>query len=111
MENICIVSSPKMVLGLSSNPVISNKPLFGLPHLPKRPFKNGRIVRPTTCFEVVSCFQSPRLTKKIVLGKSGRGSFASTTTSGGQQTSSVGVNPQFSAPSQPSQVSMLCSKR
>ncbi|KAK4708459.1 hypothetical protein R3W88_029384 [Solanum pinnatisectum] len=104
MENICIVSSPKMVLGLSSNPVISNKPFFGFPHLPKRPFKNGRIVRPTTCFEVVSCFQGPRVTKKIVLGKSGRGSFASTTTSGGQQTSSVGVNPQFSAPSQPSQV-------
>lgn len=104
MENLGIVSSPKMVLGLSSNPGISSKPLFGLPHLPKRPSKNGRIVRPTTCFEVVSCFQGPRLTKKIVLGKLGRDSFASTTTSGGQQTSSVGVNPQFSAPSPPSQV-------
>ncbi|MCD9637535.1 Protein TIC 40, chloroplastic [Datura stramonium] len=107
MENIGIVSSPKMVLGLSSNPrnpVISSKPFFSLPHLPKRPSKNGRIVRPTTCFEVVSCFQGPRLTKKIVLGKLGRDSFASTTTSGGQQTSSVGVNPQFSAPSPSSQV-------
>lgn len=107
MENIGIVSSPKMVLGLSSNPrnpVISCKPFFGFPHLPKRPSKNGRIVRPRTCFEVVSCFQGPRLTKKIVLGKLGRDSFASTTTSGGQQTSSAGVNPQFSAPSPPSQV-------
>ncbi|CAN4119660.1 unnamed protein product [Withania somnifera] len=101
MENIGIVSSPKMVLGLSSNP---RNPFFGLPHLPKRPFKNGRIVRPTTSYEVVSCLQGPRLTKKIVLGKLGRDSFASTTTSGGQQTSSVGVNPQFSAPSPPSQV-------
>lgn len=101
MENIGIVSSPKMVLGLSSNP---RNPFFGLPHLPKRPSKTGRIARPTTCFEVVPCFQGPRLTKKIVLGKLGRDSFASTTTSGGQQTSSVGVNPQFSAPSPPSQV-------
>ncbi|XP_055833222.1 protein TIC 40, chloroplastic [Solanum dulcamara] len=104
MENLGIVSSPKVVLGVSSNPVISSKPFFGLPHLPKRPYKNGRIVRPTTCFEVISCFQGPRLTKKIVLGKLGRDSFASTTTSGGQQTSSVGVKPQFSAPSPPSQV-------
>nr|XP_033509576.1 protein TIC 40, chloroplastic isoform X1 [Nicotiana tomentosiformis] len=106
MENIGIVSSPKMVLGLSSNPrnlVITSKPFFGLPHLPKRPSKNARIVRPTTCFEVVSCFQGPRLTKKIVPEKIGRDCFASTT-SGGQQTSSVGVNPQFSAPSPSSQV-------
>ncbi|XP_059280501.1 protein TIC 40, chloroplastic [Lycium ferocissimum] len=103
MENIGIVSSPKMVLGLSSNPVISNKTFFGLPYLPKRPSKNSRIVRPTPCFQVVSCFQGPKVTKKIVVGKLGRDSFASTTTKGGQQTSSVGVNPQFSAPP-PSQV-------
>ncbi|KAJ8541749.1 hypothetical protein K7X08_002565 [Anisodus acutangulus] len=97
MENIGIISSPKMVLGLSSNPVISRRPYFDLP---KRPSKNARIVRSTTCFQVVSCFQGP----KIVVGKLGRDSFASTTTSGGQQTSSIGVNPQFSAPSPSSQV-------
>ncbi|KAK4341022.1 hypothetical protein RND71_039523 [Anisodus tanguticus] len=91
MENVGIVSSPKMVLGVSSNVVISSKPFFGLP---KRPSKNARIVRPTTCF------QGPM----IVVGKLGRDSFASTTTSGGQQTSSVGVNPQFSAPSPSPQV-------
>ncbi|KAF3634919.1 hypothetical protein FXO38_24915 [Capsicum annuum] len=100
MENIGIVCSPKMVLGLSSNP---RNPFFGL-RLPKRHFNNGRIIRPTTCSQVASSLQAPTLTKRIVLGKLGRDSFASTTTSGGQQTSSVGVNPQFSAPSPPSQV-------
>ncbi|KAM3306105.1 protein TIC 40, chloroplastic [Capsicum chacoense] len=100
MENIGIVCSPKMLLGLSSNP---RNPFFGL-RLPKRHFNNGRIIRLTTCSQVASSLQAPTLTKRIVLGKLGRDSFASTTTSGGQQTSSVGVNPQFSAPSPPSQV-------
>ncbi|KAL3845629.1 hypothetical protein ACJIZ3_003032 [Penstemon smallii] len=107
MENLTLVSSPKFVLGLSPNPrnsVISNKPFVGLPNLLKKSNKNGRYHRPSSSLSVLSLFQAPKATKTIAAEKVVRDCFASITSSSGQETSSVGVNPQFSVPPPSSQV-------
>nr|GLL40470.1 protein TIC 40, chloroplastic isoform X2 [Ipomoea trifida] len=84
---------PQLVLGLSPN---NGKTIFGLPVLPRKPTKMIGITRLRTSFSTVSYFQDPRITKTILMKRLGRDCFASTS-SGSQQTSSVGVSPQFTA--------------
>ncbi|XP_019199685.1 PREDICTED: protein TIC 40, chloroplastic isoform X2 [Ipomoea nil] len=84
---------PQLVLGLSPN---NGKPIFGLPVLPRKSTKMIGITRLKTSFSTVSYFQDPRITKTILMKRLGRDCFASTS-SGSQQTSSVGVSPQFTA--------------
>ncbi|KAG8378434.1 hypothetical protein BUALT_Bualt08G0136900 [Buddleja alternifolia] len=107
MENLGLVSSPKIVLGLSPNPrnsIISSKQFVGLPNLLKKPGKIGRNTKPSSLFSVLSLFQVPKATKIIVPEKVVRDCFASIGSSSGQETSSVGVNPQLSVPPPSSQV-------
>ncbi|KAL0282820.1 UNVERIFIED_CONTAM: protein, chloroplastic [Sesamum angustifolium] len=105
MENLGLVSSPKIVLGVSSKPrdSISSTPFVGLPNLLKKPAKHGRPRNSTSSFTVVSLFNAPNATKTIVPEKVARDSFASIA-SRGQETSSVGANPQLSVPPPPSHV-------
>ncbi|KAI3464369.1 hypothetical protein Pfo_021032 [Paulownia fortunei] len=107
MENLGLVSSPKIVLGLSPKPrnsIVSSKPFVGLPNLLKKTGKNGRNPTPSSSFSVLSLFQAPKATKTIVPEKVARDCFASISSSSGQETSSVGVNPQLSVPPPPSHV-------
>ncbi|KAL7128463.1 hypothetical protein ABFS83_14G319100 [Erythranthe nasuta] len=101
MENLGLLSSPKIVLGVSPNPrnsVFSSKPLVGLPNLLKKTGNYGRhTTNPTSSFQVLSLFRSPKPTKTIVSEKAAKDRFA-TISSSGQETSSVGVNPQLSVP-------------
>lgn len=92
MENLSLVSSPKIVLGVSPNPRNSllNKPFLGFA---QRFNTNSRHKRAASSLLVFSSLHSPKSTKILV--KSRRDYFASVTSSGGQQTSSVGVNPQI----------------
>ncbi|KAL8459660.1 hypothetical protein ACS0TY_036955 [Phlomoides rotata] len=106
MENLALVSSPKMVLGVPPNPrnsIISSNPFLGLPNLLKKSGKNGRKINSGSSLCVISLFESHKATKKIVLEKVARDCFASIASSG-QQTSSVGANPQISVPPPSSQV-------
>ncbi|KAK4382407.1 protein, chloroplastic [Sesamum angolense] len=105
MENLGLVSSPKIVLGVSSKPrdSISSTPFVGLPNLLKKPGKHGRPRNSTSSFTVLSLFNAPNSTKTIVPEKVARDSFASIA-SRGQETSSVGANPQLSVPPPPSHV-------
>lgn len=110
MENLALVSSPKMVvLGCCPNSsrdiLISHKPFFGLSL--RKPRKSFGPTKYTTYVSAQSHPQgpsSPRVSKTIVLEKIGRECFASITSSGSQQTSSVGVSPQLSMPPPSSQV-------
>ncbi|KAK4433621.1 protein, chloroplastic [Sesamum alatum] len=106
MENLGLVSSPKIVLGVSSKPrdSISSKPPFvGLPNLLKKPGKHGRPPNSTSSFTVLSFLKAPNATKTIVPEKVARDCFASIA-SRGQETSSIGANPQLSVPPPPSHV-------
>ncbi|KAL0432132.1 UNVERIFIED_CONTAM: protein, chloroplastic [Sesamum latifolium] len=105
MENLGLVSSPKIVLGVSSKPrdSISSTPFVGLPNLLKKPGKHGRPPNSTSSFTLLSLFKAPNATKTIVPEKVARDSFASIA-SRGQETSSVGANPQLSVPPPPSHV-------
>ncbi|XP_059630989.1 protein TIC 40, chloroplastic-like [Cornus florida] len=110
MENLALVSSPKMVVGWSPNPRdrVSNRYSSGIPHLFRRTTRrSGReisLTRTATSISALSPPQGndghapPRTTKLIVLKKLGKESFASITSSTSQETSSVGVSPQFSVP-------------
>ncbi|XP_042062821.1 protein TIC 40, chloroplastic-like [Salvia splendens] len=102
MENLGMVSSPKIVLGLSPNPrnaliSVSSKQSAGLPNLLRKTGKSCRKSNPSHSVSVVSLFEPRKPTKTIVAEKVQRDCFASIASSG-QQTSSVGVNPQISAP-------------
>ncbi|PSS00152.1 Protein TIC 40 like [Actinidia chinensis var. chinensis] len=110
MENLALVSSPKMVLGCSANPkdMVSSRYPFSLPLLFCS--KTTRIGpnRSTTLISALSQHARvsrapPRLPKTNVLKKLGRECFASVTSSSSQETSSVGVNPQLAVPPPPSQ--------
>ncbi|XP_011074953.1 protein TIC 40, chloroplastic [Sesamum indicum] len=105
MENLGLVSSPKIMFGVSSKPrdSISSTPFVGLPNLLKKPGKHGRAPNSTSSFTVLSFFKAPNATKTIVPEKVARDCFASIA-SGGQETSSVGANPQLSVPPPPSHV-------
>ncbi|CAI9114817.1 OLC1v1015627C4 [Oldenlandia corymbosa var. corymbosa] len=88
MENLSLVSSPKLVLGLSpnhKNPILMNKPLLGFP-------KNFNPRKPSAFPSPFSC-QGVRRSETIVLAKLKGDHFASITSSNGQQTTSVGANP------------------
>ncbi|KAI5668125.1 hypothetical protein M9H77_17978 [Catharanthus roseus] len=101
MENLSLVSSPKIVLGLSPNPRYSifNKPFLGFS---QNPSNNSRQKRSSNSLLVFSSLQGPKSNK--ILEKLRRDYFASITSSGGQQTSSVGVNPQIPVQSPSSNV-------
>ncbi|XP_057805230.1 protein TIC 40, chloroplastic [Salvia miltiorrhiza] len=108
MENLGMVSSPKIVLGVSPNPKnslisISSKQFVGLPNLLRKTGKSFRKSNPTPSVSVVSFFEARKATKTIVAEKVARDCFASIASSG-QQTSSVGANPQISVPPTSSQV-------
>ncbi|KAL0365806.1 UNVERIFIED_CONTAM: protein, chloroplastic [Sesamum radiatum] len=105
MENLGLVSSPKIVLGVSAKPrdSISSTPFVGLPNLLKKPGKHGRPLNSTSSFTVLSFLKAPNATKTIVPEKVARDSFASIA-SRGQETTSVGANPQLSVPPPPSHV-------
>ncbi|XP_051149976.1 protein TIC 40, chloroplastic [Andrographis paniculata] len=98
MENLGLVSSPKVVIGLSSKP--TSLVCGTLPNLLR---KNRPRLNPTPSFRVFSSLHAPNATKTIVSEKVARDCFASIA-SGSQQTSSVGVNPQASVPPSSSQV-------
>ncbi|KAL1564808.1 protein TIC 40, chloroplastic-like [Salvia divinorum] len=102
MENLGMVSSPKIVLGLSPNPrnsliSVSSKQFAGLPNLLRKTGTSCRKSNPTHSVSVVSLFDPRKPTKTIVVEKLQRDCFASIASSG-QQTSSVGANPQISVP-------------
>ncbi|XP_042061440.1 protein TIC 40, chloroplastic-like [Salvia splendens] len=102
MENLGMLSSPKIVLGLSPNPrnsliSVSSKQFAALPNLLGKTGKSCRKSNPAHSVSVVSLFEPRKPTKTIVGEKVQRDCFASIASSG-QQTSSVGVNPQISAP-------------
>ncbi|RAL54986.1 hypothetical protein DM860_013682 [Cuscuta australis] len=82
---------PQLVMGLSPN---HSKPIFGLPVLPRKSAHTIGITRPRTSFSTIAFSQAPRISKSILMKQFGKDCFASTS-SGSQQTSSVGVGPQF----------------
>ncbi|PSS31813.1 Protein TIC 40 like [Actinidia chinensis var. chinensis] len=110
MENQALVSSPKMVLGFLANPkdMVSSRYPFGLPFLFRSKTTRIGLNRSTTSISALSRHldnraRGPlRLPKTNVLEKLGRECFASVTSSGSQETSSVGVNPQLAVPPPPS---------
>ncbi|XP_075482862.1 protein TIC 40, chloroplastic-like isoform X1 [Primulina tabacum] len=105
MENIGLVLSPKVVLGLPSdhpNSIISSKPFVGILNLLGRTGKNGRCGKPSSSFSALALFQDPKTTKTIVPERVARDCFAGISSSNRQETTSVGVNPQLSAPPPPS---------
>lgn len=70
MENLGLVSSPKIVLGVSPNPrnspiSVSSKQFVGLPNLLRRTGKSGRRSNPTPSLSVVSLFGARKATKTI----------------------------------------------
>lgn len=68
MESLGLVSSPKIVLGVSPNPrnsLISSKQFLGLPNLLKKSGKNGRKINPAPSLSVVSLFGVGKATKTI----------------------------------------------
>ncbi|KAL3503891.1 hypothetical protein ACH5RR_033732 [Cinchona calisaya] len=91
METLSLISSPKMVLGLSPNPKnsILHKPFLGFPNKPSSSSNPGR---PSTSPLPFPYLQVPKRGKNLVLAKISRDYFASIS-SNGQKTSSVGVNP------------------
>lgn len=109
MENLGVISSSqKLVLGCSANSpihrdiIVSNKPLFVLFRTPGR--RTGGPTKATS-ISALSRPHPPRFSNNSnVLEKLGRECFASISSSGGKQTSSVGVNPQLSVPPPPSHV-------
>ncbi|KAH6785699.1 hydroxyproline-rich glycoprotein family protein [Perilla frutescens var. hirtella] len=106
MESLGLVSSPKVVLGVSPNArnsLISSKQFVGLPNLLRKTGKNGRKINPSPSLSVVSLFEAGKATKTIVAEKVARDCFASIA-SRGQETSSVGANPQIPVPPPSSQV-------
>lgn len=106
MESLGLVSSPKIVLGVSPNPrnsLSSSKQFVSLPNLLKKTGKNGRKINPAPSLSVVSLFGVGKATKTIVAEKVAQDGYASVASSG-QQTSSVGANPQIPVPPSSSQV-------
>ncbi|KAK3021517.1 hypothetical protein RJ639_046973 [Escallonia herrerae] len=112
MENLTLVSSSKasVVLGSSSIPrrdtISSKQPLFGLFKTRTRTRTNTSAA-PIERSTPISASYSPRprrISKANVVEKLGRECFASITSSGSQETSSVGVNPPLSMPPPPSHV-------
>ncbi|KAI8002664.1 hypothetical protein LOK49_LG08G01906 [Camellia lanceoleosa] len=114
MENLALVSSPKMVLGCSANAKDMASTIrysFGLPHLLRTP-RRSRLNKPPTTTSVSALSQSHptrarptlRLPKTNVLEKLGGECFASISSSSSQENSSVGVNPQLTVPPPPSHV-------
>ncbi|KAL6961950.1 hypothetical protein U1Q18_036909 [Sarracenia purpurea var. burkii] len=107
MENLALVSSPKIVLGCSPNPqdVVFLRYSFGLPHL-SRMTRRSRLIKPNTTISALSTPQGNHGRAPIRLPKTNeklqRESFASITSSSSQETSSVGVNPQLAVPPPPS---------
>ncbi|KAL6573029.1 hypothetical protein OROHE_002505 [Orobanche hederae] len=106
MENLGLLSSPKIVLGVSPNPrnspiSVSSKRFVGLPNLLRRTGKSVRRGNATPSLSVVSLFGARRATKTIEKGT--EDDFASIASSG-QQTSSVGASPQIPVPPSSSQV-------
>ncbi|KAL6504577.1 hypothetical protein OROGR_026500 [Orobanche gracilis] len=100
MENPGLVSSHKILLGFSPNPrnsTISSKPFVGFPDLIRKTGNNGRQNNSVFSFKVLSLFGVPKAPKTIVPENVLRNCFASIASSG-QETSSVGVNPQLSVP-------------
>uniref|UniRef100_A0A5B7BT19 Protein TIC 40, chloroplastic n=1 Tax=Davidia involucrata TaxID=16924 RepID=A0A5B7BT19_DAVIN len=112
MENLALVSSPKIVLGCSANPkdIVLNRYSFGLPNLFRKTRRSGGPTKPITSSSALSSSQgnhgrAPRkIPKTNVLQNLVRESFASITSSTSQETSAVGVNPQLSVPPPPSHV-------
>ncbi|XP_073294683.1 protein TIC 40, chloroplastic-like isoform X1 [Primulina huaijiensis] len=101
MENIGLVSSPNVVLGLPSNhrnSMISSKPFMGIPNLLRKTGKNDRCGKPNSSFSALALFQGPKTTKTIVSGRVERDCFASISSSNSQETTAVSVNPQLSVP-------------
>ncbi|KAL3634715.1 hypothetical protein CASFOL_021769 [Castilleja foliolosa] len=106
MENLSLVSSHKIVLGVPTNTkssIISSKPFLGLPNLIRKTGDNGRNRNPGSSFRVLSLLDAPKPTKVIVPEKVVRGCFAWIGSSS-KETSSVAVNPQLSVPPPSSQV-------
>ncbi|KAL6498215.1 hypothetical protein OROGR_028612 [Orobanche gracilis] len=102
MDNLGLVSSPKIVFGVSPNlrnsPIpVSSKQIGGLPNLLRRTTKSGRRSNHTPSLSVVSSFGARKATNTIVAEKGTEGCFASIASSG-QQTSSVGASPQIPVP-------------
>ncbi|KAL6530069.1 hypothetical protein OROMI_028714 [Orobanche minor] len=102
MENLGLLSSPKIVLGVSPNPrnspiSVSSKRLVGLPNLLRRTGKSVRRSNATPSLSVVSLFGARKATKTIVAEKGTEDDFASIASSV-QQTSSVGASPQIPVP-------------
>ncbi|KAK9270093.1 hypothetical protein L1049_025667 [Liquidambar formosana] len=104
MENLALVSSPKLVLGYSpKNPrdrqqrssFIFTKCRSDGPLKPRIFLASAFSHRATT--------DGPKIPRKVV-EKLGSEHFASVSSSSSQETSSVGVNPQFSVPPPPSHV-------
>ncbi|KAA8538710.1 hypothetical protein F0562_028309 [Nyssa sinensis] len=98
MENLALVSSPKIVLGCSANPkdIVSSRYSFGLPSLFRKTRRSGG---PTKLITSTSALSSSQVLHNLV-----RESFASISSSTSQETSAVGVNPQLSVPPPPSHV-------
>ncbi|CAH9082437.1 unnamed protein product [Cuscuta epithymum] len=84
---------PQLVMGLSPN---HNKPIYGLPVLPRKSTYIIGVTRPRPCFSTFAYFQTPKNTKTTLIKKHGKDCLASISSSS-QQTSSVGVAPQFPA--------------
>ncbi|KAL6504929.1 hypothetical protein OROHE_023687 [Orobanche hederae] len=106
MENLGLVSSHKILFGFSPNPrnsTITSKPFVSFPDLIRKTGNNGRQRNSVFSFKVLSLFGAPKATKTIVPENVLRNCFASIASSG-QETSSVGVNPQLSVPPPPSHV-------
>ncbi|KZV57075.1 protein TIC 40, chloroplastic-like [Dorcoceras hygrometricum] len=101
MENIGLVLSPKVLLGVPSNhrnSIICSKPFVGIPNLLRKPGKNGRCRKPSSSFSAHALFQGPKPNKIIVPERVARDCFASVSSSNSKETTSVGVNPQLSVP-------------
>ncbi|KAM7507569.1 hypothetical protein LguiA_018022 [Lonicera macranthoides] len=111
MENLALISYSKMaVLGSPGDYILkinsNNKPFFGFRSTARRIVGPNKL--PATTSSVSAMANSPqpprRIYKSRVLEKIGRERFASITSSGGKETSSVGVSPPLVMPPPPSQV-------
>ncbi|CAH9112924.1 unnamed protein product [Cuscuta europaea] len=84
---------PQLVMGLSPN---HNKPIYGLPVLPRKSTYIIGVTRSRPLFSTLVYFQTPKNTKTILIKQHGKDCLASISSSS-QHTSSVGVAPQFPA--------------
>lgn len=101
MENLSLVSSPKILVGVFPTP---KNPIFSKP-FHSFPRRSTNITRHRPCFSPVLAFSSPRAPQSERIERVRNEAFASIFSSGSQGTSSsVGVNPQPVVPQSSSNV-------